>query len=83
VSATSSALLGLTPAPRSLSGVAYGGTQLDLLRIILAIILPPVGVFFRVGLGGHFWLSILLTLFGYLPGLIHAIWVIGKYSKRD
>ena len=48
----------------------------DLIRILLAIILPPVGVFFEVGLGLHFWLNILLTLFGYIPGIIHAVWVI-------
>jgi len=29
-----------------------------------------------VGIGLHFWLNILLTLLGYFPGLIHAIWVI-------
>ncbi len=48
----------------------------DVIRILLAIILPPVGVFFEVGLGLHFWLNILLTLFGYIPGIIHAVWVI-------
>jgi uncharacterized membrane protein YqaE (UPF0057 family) len=49
---------------------------LDILRILLAIFLPPVGVFLQVGLGLHFWLNILLTLMGYLPGIIHALWVI-------
>ncbi|QDU75904.1 Proteolipid membrane potential modulator [Bremerella volcania] len=48
----------------------------DVIRILLAIVLPPVGVFFEVGLGLHFWLNILLTLFGYIPGIIHAVWVI-------
>lgn len=49
---------------------------MDILRILLAIVLPPVGVFLQVGLGLHFWLNILLTLLGYIPGVIHAIWVI-------
>jgi len=48
----------------------------DVLRILIAIILPPVGVFLQVGLGLHFLLNILLTLCGYIPGIIHAIWVI-------
>ncbi len=48
----------------------------DLLKIILAIFLPPVGVFLEVGLGLHFWLNILLTLLGYIPGIIHAIFII-------
>lgn len=51
---------------------------MSILRIIFAIILPPLGVFLTVGLKGAFWLNILLTLFGYLPGIIHAVWVIAK-----
>lgn len=57
----------------SQQATATGG---DILRIILAILLPPLGVFFQVGLGLHFWLNILLTLFGYVPGIIHAVWII-------
>ena len=52
---------------------ATGG---DVLRIILAILLPPLGVFLQVGFGLHFWLNILLTLLGYIPGIVHAIWII-------
>ena len=51
-------------------------TRGDVVRILLAILLPPLGVFLQVGLGLHFWLNILLTLLGYLPGIIHAVWVI-------
>lgn len=51
----------------------------DLLKIILAIILPPLGVFFEVGLGKHFWINILLTLLGYIPGIVHAVWVIARH----
>jgi uncharacterized membrane protein YqaE (UPF0057 family) len=50
----------------------------DVLRILLAILLPPLGVFLQVGLGLHFWLNILLTILGYIPGIIHAIWIILK-----
>ena len=51
---------------------------MDIVRIIIAIFLPPLGVFLQVGLGGQFWLNILLTLLGYVPGLVHAIWIIAK-----
>ncbi|MCW8799857.1 YqaE/Pmp3 family membrane protein [Desulfobacter hydrogenophilus] len=51
---------------------------MELLKIIAAIILPPVGVFLQVGIGKHFWLNILLTILGYIPGIVHAIWVIAK-----
>ncbi len=50
----------------------------DLLKILLAILLPPVGVFMEVGLGLHFWLNIVLTILGFIPGIIHALWVILK-----
>jgi len=53
-------------------------TAADPLKIILAILLPPVGVFAEVGLKGHFWLNILLTLLGYIPGIVHALYVIIK-----
>ena len=49
---------------------------MDILRIIAAIILPPLGVFLQVGLGFHFWLNIILTILGFIPGIIHALWVI-------
>ena len=51
---------------------------MDVVRILLAIILPPLGVFLQVGIGLHFWVNILLTLLGYIPGIIYAIWVIIK-----
>ncbi|MGN5517823.1 YqaE/Pmp3 family membrane protein [Halopseudomonas sp. Lyrl_26] len=51
---------------------------MDIIRLIAAILLPPLGVFLQVGLGGAFWLNILLTLFGYLPGIIHAVWIIAR-----
>lgn len=47
-----------------------------IIQILLAIFLPPVGVFFKVGLGFHFWINILLTILGGIPGIIHALWVI-------
>ncbi|HEY7885024.1 MAG TPA: YqaE/Pmp3 family membrane protein [Cellvibrionaceae bacterium] len=51
---------------------------MDLIRVILSIMLPPVGVFLQVGIGLHFWLNILLTICGYIPGIVHAVWIIAK-----
>ena len=50
----------------------------DLIKIIIAILLPPLGVFLEVGLGKHFWLNILLTILGYIPGIVHAVYIIAK-----
>ncbi len=51
---------------------------MDILRLIAAIFIPPLGVFLQVGLSGQFWLNLLLTLLGYIPGIIHAVWIILK-----
>jgi uncharacterized membrane protein YqaE (UPF0057 family) len=51
---------------------------MDLIRLLLAVLLPPLGVFTQVGLGLQFWLNILLTLLGYIPGVIHAVYIIAR-----
>ena len=48
----------------------------DILRVLLAILLPPLGVFLEEGLKTQFWINVILTLFGYVPGIIHAVWII-------
>jgi uncharacterized membrane protein YqaE (UPF0057 family) len=54
--------------------------MMTIIRIICAIILPPLGVFLTVGIGFEFWLNILLTILGFIPGIVHAIWVIAKHE---
>ncbi|AXR06440.1 YqaE/Pmp3 family membrane protein [Salinimonas sediminis] len=49
---------------------------MDIIRIILSILLPPLGVFLQVGIGVQFWINVVLTLLGYIPGIIHAIYII-------
>ena len=51
---------------------------MDLVRIILSVLLPPLGVFLQVGIGKHFWINIILTLLGYIPGIVHAVWIIAR-----
>ncbi|KAI1133467.1 hypothetical protein F5Y10DRAFT_260348 [Nemania abortiva] len=48
-------------------------TASDICKIILAIILPPLGVFLERGCGADFLINILLTILGYFPGIIHAL----------
>ena len=55
----------------------------DFIRYMLSLILPPAGVFLQIGLGTHFWLNVVLTLFGYLPGLIHAAYVIATVDDEE
>ena len=51
---------------------------MSIIRLILAILLPPLGVFMTVGIRGAFWLNILFTILGYIPGIVHAVWIIAK-----
>ena len=53
-------------------------TLKKLLLILLAILLPPLGVLLTRGLSGQFLLNILLTLLGYIPGLVHAVWLVAR-----
>jgi len=46
---------------------------MSILTIILSILLPPVAVFMKHGIGTTLLISILLTLLGWLPGVIHAL----------
>ena len=47
-----------------------------LLLVIIAILLPPLAVGLKTGVGGHLLLSIILTIMFYVPGLLHALWVV-------
>lgn len=49
---------------------------MKMVKIVFAIILPPVAAFLQVGLTAHFWINILLSVFFYLPGIIHALWLV-------
>jgi uncharacterized membrane protein YqaE (UPF0057 family) len=46
--------------------------------IILAILIPPVAVGLKVGATKHLWINIVLWLLFYVPGLIHALYIVLK-----
>lgn len=54
---------------------------MKLLHIALGILIPPVGVFLAFGLGSTLFINILLTLLGWIPGSIHAVWAIAKQDQ--
>ncbi|KAL0210965.1 hypothetical protein P9112_009263 [Eukaryota sp. TZLM1-RC] len=52
------------------------GILYTILLLIVAIILPPLAVALNGDfLNGKFWLNVLLTILGWLPGIIHA-WIV-------
>ncbi|XP_021860499.1 UPF0057 membrane protein At4g30650 [Spinacia oleracea] len=51
-------------------------------EILLAILLPPLGVCLRTGCCTcEFLICVVLTLLGYIPGIIYAIYVIAFRSS--
>jgi uncharacterized membrane protein YqaE (UPF0057 family) len=54
-------------------------TEGDFVKIIFAVLLPPLGVALEVGLTKQFWINVLLTLLGFIPGVVHAVYVIARH----
>jgi len=54
---------------------------MDIIRIIIAIFIPPLAAFLTVGIGLHFWLNLILTLIFFVPGMIHALWLVVKNNR--
>ena len=47
-----------------------------IIKILLAIFLPPIAAFLQVGFSAHFFINIVLTLLAGIPGMIHALWLV-------
>ena len=48
---------------------------MSIIVLIASILLPPLGVALKHGLGGTFLINLILTLIFFVPGVIHAIYV--------
>ncbi|KAJ7232975.1 hypothetical protein B0H12DRAFT_1144504 [Mycena haematopus] len=55
----------------------------DVLLIFVAILFPPAAAAFITGCSCDLLINILLTLLGYIPGHIHAFWLIYKKMKAE
>jgi len=55
---------------------------MSLLNVVLAILLPPVSIFMNEGIGVTLFINILLTIVGWVPGSIHAVWVLSKRAEQ-
>ncbi len=52
------------------------------LRYFFCIVLPPVAIL-MTGRMGSFLLSLVLTLLGWVPGVIHACLVVTDYHEEQ
>jgi uncharacterized membrane protein YqaE (UPF0057 family) len=56
--------------------------RMKALRYFFCVVLPPVAVL-MTGRLGSFLLSIVLTLLGWIPGIIHACLVVNDYHEEQ
>lgn len=49
--------------------------MMELIALIATILLPPLGVALKKGLGTDFLINLILTLIFFIPGLLHAVYV--------
>ena len=63
--------------------MAFVITPYGLLAILIAILLPPLGVFMEYGIGKDFFINVLLTIFGYIPGIAHALYLLFVSPPHD
>jgi uncharacterized membrane protein YqaE (UPF0057 family) len=55
---------------------------MKLLRYVLSIVLPPVAIFIEYGFSTTLLINIGLTIIGWVPGAIHALWVTSRYYEN-
>ncbi|MEH6590377.1 MAG: YqaE/Pmp3 family membrane protein [Halioglobus sp.] len=44
--------------------------------LIIAIFLPPLAAYLQVGATKHLWINIILCLLFFVPGVLHALWLV-------
>jgi uncharacterized membrane protein YqaE (UPF0057 family) len=49
-----------------------------LIKIIVAVIFPPVAIALHEGISKQFWICLFLTIIFFLPGMVYAIWIVTK-----
>ena len=55
---------------------------MGIIQVIASILLPPLGVFLTMGISQALLINVVLTLLGWLPGVIHALWLLSKKSEQ-
>jgi len=54
-------------------------TGSDIIKLIFAFFLPPLGVFLERGCNVELLIDILLTCLGWIPGILYALYIILKF----
>ena len=59
------------------------GETYQILALFFGLFFPPIAVLMVDGITCQLLINILLTLLGFLPGIIHAFWVILRVDRKD
>ncbi|KAF2137896.1 uncharacterized protein K452DRAFT_291249 [Aplosporella prunicola CBS 121167] len=54
----------------------------DVLLYFLALFVPPASVFVKRGCAADFLINVCLTILGWIPGVIHAWWIVSRTEDR-
>jgi len=56
-------------------------------RLLLAFFIPPLAVFLQFGAGKYLAINVALTLLGFVPGVVHAMFIMASrrpgLARRD
>ncbi|KAI7848996.1 hypothetical protein BDC45DRAFT_293315 [Circinella umbellata] len=55
----------------------------DCCLILIIILFPPLGVFLMKGCGADILINLCLTILGYLPGHLHAFYIMIRERERS
>lgn len=74
------------PNKQALAGLAETNRNVDadclfIIKLILAFVFPPLAVALERGCDGQTVLNIILTIIGWIPGVIHALFIILHCGK--
>lgn len=54
---------------------------MSFIRLLLVFFLPPVAVYMQFGVGHYFWISVILTLLGFVPGLLYSLYIMAARTR--
>lgn len=49
----------------------------------VAVIFPPLGVFLERGCNVDLLINVVLCCFGYIPGIIHALYIVSNHRHEN
>lgn len=49
-----------------------------LIDIIIAVLLPPLSVFLKQGVGKDLIINVVLCFLFWIPAIVHALWLVMK-----